>query len=895
RQVVLARAVTSARVDGLGGSLRSGGLLQELDAAIREAEGALLEPHEVGGRLAPLYTAYRGELERLGVWDRELERRFAAELVASDLAAWDGRPVFAYGFEDLTGAQWTLVEALAARSDVLVSLPYEPGRAAFASLARTADDLARLADGCVEELPAQPWYDSPALAHLERTLFRHGGDPDPERVPPLHGAIRFLEGAGTRSALELVGEEVLALLREGTAAERIALLCPNVERFRSALTTTLASLGVPYAIEGTLPLARTPFGRALLGLLRFAWLGAPRRHLFAFLRSPFSGLPRPRVDFVEGRLRGRGIREPERVEAESAALLGRPLPHLAALRGERPVTAVRDVAVAMLRAAYGLDRPPRSDEAAFDLRGHDAVRSVADELEGWLSRGELLSREELVHALETIPVRLGRPGEPGRVAVLDLLRARTRRFDAVFVLGLEEGSFPRRGEETPFLTDDHRRELEARTPRRRVVRPDHLARERYLFYSACTRPWKRLTLVRETANDDGRPQEPSPFWDEVRGRFDPRDVARWTSKRPLSEVAWPLERAPSERERLRASAVLAAADAEEARAVASANGWGRRIERALAALERPTRLTHPAVLAHLRESSRFAVTELETFTTCSSMWLFDRVVDPREIDGELDARLRGAIVHQALYRFYTGLPKRLGVERVEGDRLDEALVFLHECLGEAIAGQVRLDLTDVDRLELEGTLARDLEYFLRQEVELGFPLVPRRFEVVFGTPAAPVELQRGLDLGGFTASGKIDRIDVDPMSARGIVQDYKSGAGAHSAAQIESEGKLQIPLYVLALRDLVGIEPLGGLYRALSGSRQARGLVRAEAVEDAVSGLKQSDYLDEEGFWGRVEGARERAREAVERIRNGDVRHDPRGGSCPSWCSRWSMCRIPRA
>ncbi|MBD0291448.1 MAG: hypothetical protein ICV74_09345, partial [Thermoleophilia bacterium] len=186
RQVVLARAVTSARVDGLGGSLRSGGLVQELDAAIREAEGALLEPHEVGGRLAPLYAAYRGELERLGVWDRELERRFAAELVASDLAAWDGRPVFAYGFEDLTGAQWTLVEALAARSDVLVSLPYEPGRAAFASLARTAEDLARLADGCVEELPAQPWYDSPALAHLERTLFRHGGDPDPEGVPPLH-------------------------------------------------------------------------------------------------------------------------------------------------------------------------------------------------------------------------------------------------------------------------------------------------------------------------------------------------------------------------------------------------------------------------------------------------------------------------------------------------------------------------------------------------------------------------------------------------------------------------------------------------------------------------------------------------------------------------------------
>ena len=34
---------------------------------------------------------------------------------------------------------------------------------------------------------------------------------------------------------------------------------------------------------------------------------------------------------------------------------------------------------------------------------------------------------------------------------------------------------------------------------------------------------------------------------------------------------------------------------------------------------------------------------------------------------------------------------------------------------------------------------------------------------------------------GLTLSGKIDRIDVDPFGARGVVQDYKSGKSAHSA------------------------------------------------------------------------------------------------------------------
>ena len=102
--------------------------------------------------------------------------------------------------------------------------------------------------------------------------------------------------------------------------------------------------------------------------------------------------------------------------------------------------------------------------------------------------------------------------------------------------------------------------------------------------------------------------------------------------------------------------------------------------------------------------------------------------------------------------------------------------------------------------------------------------VPRRLEVAFGSERAAPELQRGLDLGdGLRLSGKIDRIDVDPFSARGIVQDYKSGKGAHSARDIDRDLRLQIPLYVLALRDLVGVEPLGGVYRALSGKRSDEG------------------------------------------------------------------------
>src|SRR5204862_6704034 len=111
----------------------------------------LLDPGDLVGVLARLYAASRAELDLLGLWDRDLLRRRAAERLESDLDAWHGEPVFAYGFEDLTGAEWKLLSALAGRTEVVVSLPYEPSRVAFASLRRTADDLAALADGRIEE------------------------------------------------------------------------------------------------------------------------------------------------------------------------------------------------------------------------------------------------------------------------------------------------------------------------------------------------------------------------------------------------------------------------------------------------------------------------------------------------------------------------------------------------------------------------------------------------------------------------------------------------------------------------------------------------------------------------------------------------------------------------
>src|SRR5919197_906442 len=426
--------------------------------------------------------------------------------------------------------------------------------------------------------------------------------------------------------------------------------------------------------------------------------------------------------------------------------------------------------------------------------------------------------------------------------------------------------------------------------RLRAVRPPASTRELARLYSGPSTSSSKLSAAISEERTSSQRSKRRRF----ACRVSESEVACAIQRRPLSRLTWPLESAPSERERLRALATHAAEDADGAAALAAANGWRRRLERARAAFDRKTRLTSPAVLSWMSERTVFSATELERFADCSSAWFVEKVIDPKTIDAEPDALLRGQVVHSTLNRFYSQLPKELDAERVMPENLDAALALLRGCLDEAFASGVRLELTALQEAELRATLLADLEGFVRDEAASEVRFVPRKLEVAFGSDRAAPELQRGLALGdGLSLSGKIDRIDLDPFSARGIVQDYKSGAGAHSARAIERERRLQIPLYSLVLRDLVGVEPLGGIYRALSGKRVTRGMLRESARED-LPGFAKDDYLDEDPFWEQTELARARAAEYAQRIRAGDVRHDPKGDGCPQWCDLWPICRVER-
>src|SRR4029079_9015736 len=71
--------------------------------------------------------------------------------------------------------------------------------------------------------------------------------------------------------------------------------CPTVERVRAPLEAAFGALGVPYGLDATVRTAQTSLGRALLALLRYAWLGGAGRDCSASCahRTPASRVPMP--------------------------------------------------------------------------------------------------------------------------------------------------------------------------------------------------------------------------------------------------------------------------------------------------------------------------------------------------------------------------------------------------------------------------------------------------------------------------------------------------------------------------------------------------------------------------------------------------------------------------
>jgi ATP-dependent helicase/DNAse subunit B len=873
RERLMARVVSRVELDALRDSAGSRGFVVAAAALVSELERALITPQRLASALrrwaaedprrepyahdvSLLYGEYARELERIGRVDRDLFAWRALDALRADPRRWGATPVFFYGFDDLDAIERDAVETLAriADAEVTVSLTYEPGRAAFAARAEAVEELRPLATR-VLELPALDEHYAPgsraALHNLERFLFEADG----ERVEP-GGAVRLLEAGGARAEAELIAAEVLTLLRGGVAAESIVVMCRSLAAAAPVIERVFAQYGIAIAVQRRLLFAHTAVGRGLLGLARCAWLdGAPASELLAYLRSP-GVVERPELaDALERKIRRDGT-----MSAEAArAALGWELGEIDTMRdAEDPSQTLARQARRLLAAPF------RRQAAILDDAEQDA-RAVAEllrALEEIAELGERPLRNELIELMQELEVHAGTPPRPGAVLVADPLSVRARRFRVVFVCGLQEGAFPLPGTPEPFLPDERRRELAAVAGLRLSPSEDVLARERYLFYACVSRATEQLILSYRSSDEEGNIELRSPFIADVEDLLEV-GWAEKRRKRMLADVVWAAAEAPTERELTRARAAAAAAISGEPAA--------------------PDRVIGAVALERVRHSEVVSGGALETYADCPVKWLVERELAPDRFEREPDPLARGSYMHAALEQVLA----RLG-SSVTAQTLPRALEILHEVLDE-LPNTLAAGRSDAVREGIQRAIEADLRRYLAHEAADACGWPPQALELRFGFDEGEEGSLPAVSLAdGTKLRGVIDRVDVDPSgSGRAIVRDYKSGSARpeHQGARWETDRRLQVALYMIAVRRLLGLEPVAGLYQPLGGGDlRARGVFLKETPVGART--VGNDGRTAEELEEVLRDAEQRAVALAARLRSGEVK------PCPQTCSR-DGCSYP--
>ncbi|HET6867576.1 MAG TPA: PD-(D/E)XK nuclease family protein [Solirubrobacteraceae bacterium] len=875
RERVLEQALQSARLGALQRAAGTAGFPTAAGELIAELERSLVTPERFGAAtrswarqdprragyardVAAIYEVYAGRLGELGRVDAELYALRALDALRAAPGRWGSEPVFFYGFDDLHPLERDAIETLArvVGAEVTVSLTYEPGRPALSARAEVVEELRPLARTVVQ-LPASDEYYAPesraALHHLERQLFEPG---PADRVDPGE-AVALLEAGGELAEAELMAAEVLELLRAGIPGEEIAVVYRSPERSGSLIERVFRRYGIPVAFEPRIRLATTPLGRALLALARCALLGpeeAGADDLLDYLRAVGGA---EEIDRLEAEVRREGLRSAGQARARARGRFEPEMVEIDTLRAaEDPGRALAEQARRLLTAPHRTQAPVLDPVAELDARAVATLERALAELD---EVGARPVGPELVELLETLEV--GSPAgarPPGAVLTADPLSIRARRFRAVLVCGLQENEFPLAAAPEPFLSDEVRRELAACSGLRLRPREDALARERYLFYTSVSRATERVILSYRSSDEEGNLALPSPFLADL-SELLVEDWPERRRRRMLADVVWPAEAAPTERELARARAAAAAPAAGD--------------------VPSPIGSLGPAALAHVRHSQILSAGALETYADCPVKWLVSRELQPAPLEPDPDPLARGSYMHTVLEQVL----RRLAAP-VTPDNLPAALELLDAVLAETAHG-IAAGRGEAVRAAWSRAVRADLRRYLTYEAGDGSDWPIDGVELRFGFDSEDslpaLELDENVRLRGI-----IDRVDSD-AGGHAIVRDYKSGSARpeHQGARWATDRQLQVALYMIAVRELLGLEPVAGFYQPLGGGdMRARGVFLKGAAPGGR--LVGNDGRDPDELAELLDEARVRALALAARLRAGSL--EP----CPATCSR-DGCKYP--
>jgi len=675
---------------------------------------------------------------------------------------------------------------------------------------------------------------SAELAHVTEQLCR--------TVPRAFGRpsrqVKGYAAANQAEELQRVFHEILYLVREeGYRYKEIAIVAADLEGYAHRIRRQMELYEIPGFVDEKMDISLSPYVQWIQGLGELIASGFAAEALFAVLKTGLTELSMEEIDLLENQAlkenwRGkdrviRGLREQETLWQQGQmeqwqGALGRLADQLEtfaeATRGKHTVQELTEAYQALAKdqqvqkrleeKAAKLEAEGQLLKAMQYARIFEVVQLLQERLCEVMGTVRM-SMSEYADILEVglSQSKMGQlPPAVDELLAADLGRSKLTSYRAIFIVGLQEGSFPKIGGAKGLLTQKERAQAGAQMELAQGEK-ENLMEQYYLLYSIMGKAKERLYFFSSQGTSEGKALGQSNLWK----RLDQILGSDWM----LEEHA-PISRPlPFMYEADRPIGGEAAKWLEE-------NGYrqsllmmqeGRELKAGAPKLSAVVarRLMDPA-------QRLLSVTQLEQYARCPfSYYLrYGLYLKEREVP-QVRSLEDGNVLHDILQDAGEYLSTVLHedeamalAEKLASQKQDEYAVY-------QTSGRYRYYWQ-----KLQKSAARALQ-ILTSQIEKG-DFEPTAFEWQFGNGGQggePVEVTLP-DGHVIRMQGKVDRVDLWQEKEDRYVRviDYKSGTTEYKPEELYAGLQLQLPVYLEATQQAFGAKPAGFFYFHLTPKLQ---------------------------------------------------------------------------
>lgn len=836
---LLLRTIDELRADAITPEMLEG-------VANRLPETAALRPKLLD--LALLYTAYDNSVDEAFDGAKHDAVAHLADLL-SHHNYFEGGNVYIDSFTSFTAEEYDVLRYILRQADhVTITLCLDKPLAEQPSHESPLDTYRRLLRLCEEEhLPVT----SETLAEnyrtkqrelqlLERNLWDLAKTPD--SLPTLdedeRGAITLLRCTNVYAEAEATALHILDLVHGGYRYGDIAVIVREGESYRGILDAAFERYGIPFYFSEKTSLSQKPLSRLLQSALRAVAHGWQAQDILTLLKTGLCPVSTRDLDLFEQyvttwNITGSAFAAPawtrnpdgytDRISKRGKEILEAanrvretimtPLLRLhTAIKGEKTLPALcaalydfmqslsiseRCAALAEGELAAGYLK-----QAGETVRVYDTVLTTLTQISARLPDAQL-DVEEFSTALSMIFDATEIASVPSLHDSVTIGSAATLRVENVavsFVLGLNEGEFPKAVSTAGLLSDSDRRQLGEMGIKLSGDNDMRSSEELLYLHRAMTKPSDRLFVSCQLCAPDGNEKSPSvaynrllflfPYLKERIREFDLSMIA----PAPKKENVVPEAKEPSDDDGLYQSQAPSEADLP------------------------------PELLASIFKGDALWLSQsrIQTFVQCPYSYFCQYYLAPREREvARIDAADSGTFLHFILENFLRQCINEDGVFCQPAEEDIEPISV--RIVSEYLRNFAGLASTDLRTLHIFRRLHALVLALLRDILsELSHSrFTPSSFELNIGgsDPNSPPAYEIPLDDGRrICLGGTIDRVDIyrrdDSDSIYFRVVDYKSSAKEFSLEDVRHGINLQMLIYLFTLCRPENTQAAGVLYVA---------------------------------------------------------------------------------